>query len=201
MPDDDILGDMFGDHLADADWLERNLADIVVEDSSDCALIPILPADDVVGMDICEVGDAVALPDSLARPTCACQQKCVERVMEVAEPTVRHLRDEVRDKSFLLELVKHAHLATVSPAGRRGRSRMWKIAGHSICVDAFTVLFGIGKHKLLKIVKSMRTSGICPYSDLRSSNCNNLRNSDVRLGVDAFWYFCYHHVAEPHRRC
>ena len=108
LPDDDI----FGDHLADADWLERNLADIVVEDSSDCALISVLLADDVVGMDICEVCDAVALPDSLARPTCACQQKCVERVMEVAEPTVRHLRDEVRDKSFLLELVKHAHLGT-----------------------------------------------------------------------------------------
>ena len=124
LPDDDTLGDMFGDHLADADWLERTLADIVVEDSSDCALIPVLPADDVVGMDICEVCDAVALPDSLARPTCACQQKCVERVMEVAEPTVRHLKDEVRDKSFLLELVKHAHLATVSPAGRRGRGRM-----------------------------------------------------------------------------
>ena len=52
LPDDDILGDMFGDHLADADWLERNL-DSLVEDSSDCALIPVLPADDVVGMDIC----------------------------------------------------------------------------------------------------------------------------------------------------
>ena len=197
LPDDDTLGDMFGDHLADADWLERNLADIVVEDSSDCALIPVLPADDLVGMDICEVCDAVPLPDSLARPTCACQQKCVERVMEVAEPTVRHLRDEVRDKSFLLELVKHAHLATVSPAGRRGRSRMWKIAGHNVCVDAFIVLLGIGKVRLVKIMKSVRTSGICPYSDLRSSNGDNLRNSDARLGVDAFWHFCYHHVAEP----
>ena len=143
LPDDDI----FGDHLADADWLERSLADIEVEDSSD-ALIPVLPADDVVGMDICEVCDAVPLPDSLARPTCACQQKCVERVMKVADTTVRHLRDEVRDKSFLLELVKHAHSATVSPTGRRGRSCMsptsrrgrscmWKIA----CM----VLLGIGK--------------------------------------------------------
>ena len=122
---------MFGDHLADADWLERNLADIVEEDSSDCALIPALPADDVVGMDICEVCDAVPLPDSLARPTCACQQKCVERVMEVAEPTVRHLRDEVRDKGFLLELVKHTHLATES----QGTRHMWKIAGHNVCVD------------------------------------------------------------------
>ena len=132
LPDDDILGDMFGDHLADADWLERSLASIVVEDSNDCALIPILPADDVVGRDISEVVDAVPLPDSLARTTCACQQKCVERVMAVAELTVRHLRDEVRDKTFLLELVKHAHLATVSPTSRRGRSRMWKIAGHNV---------------------------------------------------------------------
>ena len=60
MPDDDILGDVFGDHLADPEWLEINLVDIMVEDSSDHALIPILLADDVVGMDICEVCKAVA---------------------------------------------------------------------------------------------------------------------------------------------
>ena len=151
LPDDGLPDDdMFGDHLADADWLERNLADVVMEDSSDCALIPVLPADDVVGIDICEVCDAVALLDSSARPTCACQQKCVERVMEVAEPTVRHLREEVRDKSFLLELVKHTHLATVSPTGRSGRSRMWKIAGRNVCVDAFIVLLGIGEGGLLR---------------------------------------------------
>ena len=32
LPDDDILGDVFGDHLADPEWLERNLMDIMVED-------------------------------------------------------------------------------------------------------------------------------------------------------------------------
>ena len=101
LPDDDILGDMFGDHLADADWLGRNLADIVVEDSSDCALIPVLPGDEV-WMDICEVCEAVALPDRLVRLTCICQHKCVERVMQGAETLVRHLRDEVRDKHSLL---------------------------------------------------------------------------------------------------
>ena len=46
---------MFGDRLADADWLESSLANVVVEDSNDCALIPILLADDIVGMDIAEV--------------------------------------------------------------------------------------------------------------------------------------------------
>ena len=81
LPDDDNLGDVFGDHLADPEWLERNLADILVEDSSDHALIPVLPADDV-GMDICEVCEAVALPDNLVRLTCTCQHKCVERVMQ-----------------------------------------------------------------------------------------------------------------------
>ena len=63
LPDDDILGDVFGDHLADQGWLERNLADIPVEDSSDHALIQVLPADDFVGMDICEVCEAVAAGD------------------------------------------------------------------------------------------------------------------------------------------
>jgi len=66
LPDDDIMGDVFGDHLADQEWLERNLADISVEDSSDYyygALIPGLPADDFGGMDICEVCEAVAAGD------------------------------------------------------------------------------------------------------------------------------------------
>ena len=34
------------------------------------ALIPILPADDIVGMDISEVVAEVPLPESLARTTC-----------------------------------------------------------------------------------------------------------------------------------
>ena len=192
MPYDDILGDVFGDHLADQEWRERNLVDIMVEDSSDHALIPVLPADDV-GMDICEVCEAVALPNNLVRVTCTCKHKCVERVMQAAAPVVRQLRGEVRAKHFLLELVKHAHLAKESPCTRH----MWKLAGHSVCSDAFSVLLGIGNKRLRKIMKSVRTSGICPYSDLRSLNGNNALQCDLRLGVDAFWHFCYHHVAEP----
>ena len=103
MPDDDMLGDVFGDHLADPEWLERNLADISVEDSSDHALIPVLPADDFVGMDICEVCEAVALPDNVIRSTCICKHKCVERVMRGARALMRHLRDEARDENFLLK--------------------------------------------------------------------------------------------------
>ena len=158
LPDDDILGDVFGDHLADQEWLETNLASITEEEPSDNALIPGLPAD-FNGMDICEEGEAVvALPDDLTRFTCTCSHKCVQRVMQAAEPLVRHLRNEVRDKHFLLELVKHAHLATESP----GTRHKWKIAGHSICSDAFVVLLGIGKTRLRKIMKSARTSGIFP---------------------------------------
>ena len=135
----------------------------------------------------------VALPDDIVRLTCACQHKCVRRLMQAAELVVRHLREEVRDKHSLLELVKHAHLATESPSTRH----KWKIAGHSVCNDAFSVLLGIGHKPLRKMLKSVRTSGICPYSDLRSLNGNNDLQCDLRLGVDAFWHFCYHHVAEP----
>ena len=87
MPDDDILGDVFGHHLADQEWLERNLADISVEDSSDYyygALIPGLPADDFGGMDICEVCEAMPPPGNLIRLTCTCKHKCFERVMQGA---------------------------------------------------------------------------------------------------------------------
>ena len=51
--------------------------------------------------------------------------------------------------------------------------------------------------RLCKILTSIRTSGITPYADLRSSNGGNHRNLGVRLDVDAFGYFCYHHIAEP----
>ena len=74
---------------------------------------------------------------------------------------------------------------------------MWNVAGHSVCYDAFIVLSGISRWRLHKIVKSARTNGICPYSDLRSSNGSNDLNRELRLCVDAFWHFCYHHVAEP----
>ena len=190
LPDDDIWGDVLGDDLADREWLERDLAAIPVEDSSDL----VMPADDFSGMDIREKCEAVApLPDDIVRLTCACQHKCVKRVVQAAESVVRHLREEVRDKHFLLEFVKHAHLATMSP----GTRHMWKIAGRSVCADAFIVLVGISRGRLGNIMKSVQTSGICPYSDLRSLNGNNDLQCDLRLGVDAFWHFCYHHVAEP----
>ena len=32
LPDDDILGDVFGDHLAAPVWVERNVMHIMVED-------------------------------------------------------------------------------------------------------------------------------------------------------------------------
>ena len=35
------------------------------------------------------------------------------------------------------------------------------------------------------------------YSDLRSSNCGHGLHRELRLGVDAFWHFCYHHIAQP----
>ena len=88
LPANDILGDVFGDHLTDQGWLENNLANISVEDSSDYyhrAFIPGLPVDDCGGMDICEVREAVvALPDDIVCLTCACKHTCVERVVQVA---------------------------------------------------------------------------------------------------------------------
>ena len=47
LPDDDILGDVFGDHLADQEWLERNLAATPVEDSSSDL---VMPADDFLSL-------------------------------------------------------------------------------------------------------------------------------------------------------
>ena len=192
LPDDDMLDNVLGNHFTDQEWLIRNLAESSVGDSSETFE---LPADDCVGTDICEVREAMVplLPDDVARPTCRCKHKCVDRVKQAAAQVLHHLRNEVRDKHFLLELVKHAHLATESPSTRH----KWKVAGHSVCSDGFSVLLGIGKHRLRKVVKSVRTSGISPYSDLRSLNGNNDLQCDLRLGVDSFWHFCYHHVAEP----
>ena len=192
LPDDDMLDNVLGNHFTDQEWLIKNLAESSVGESSGTFE---LPADDCVGTDIGEVRDAMVplLPDDVSRPTCRCKHNCVDRVKQAAAQVVHHLRNEVRDKHFLLELVKHAHLATMSP----GIRHMWKIAGRSVCNDAFIVLLGISKTRLAKIMKSVRTSGICPYSELRSSNGGNDLHRDLRLGVDAFWHFCYHPVAEP----
>ena len=71
-----------------------------------------------VGTDICEVREAMVplLPDNVARPTCRCKHKCVDRVKQAAAQVLHHLRNEVRDKQLWLELLKHAHLATESPS-------------------------------------------------------------------------------------
>ena len=68
------------------------------------------------------------------------------------------------------------------------------------CLSALTLSscsWAFPKTRLYKILTSIRTSGITPYTDLRSSNGGNHRNLDVRLDVDAFWHFCYHHISEP----
>ena len=72
-----------------------------------------------------------------------------------------------------------------------------KDAGLTVCKDGFVVLLGISRARLTKILTYIRTSGICPYSDLRSTNGGSTWHEDLRLDVDAFWHFCYHHVAEP----
>ncbi len=109
---------------------------------------------------------------------------------------VHDLRGEVRDKHFLLELVKHAHLHNACQGSLSARHR-WRLAGLTICKDAFVVLSGISQVRLTKILTAIRTSGICPYTDLRCTNGGNQRSQQLRLDVDAFWHFCYHHVAEP----
>ena len=55
------------------------------------------------------------LPDDVARPTCRSKHRCVDSVKQAAAQVLHQLRNEVRDKQPLLELVKHAHLATMSP--------------------------------------------------------------------------------------
>ena len=128
---------------------------VTSEDDKDHGLIPALPPDDP-GMDICEVCDAVALPDDVSRRACGCRHKCIERVMMNEEPLVRHLMGEARDKHFVLEFVKHAHQAEPCPRTRH----QWKVAGLSVCSNGFIVLLGISRARLAKTMKSVRASGI-----------------------------------------
>ena len=59
------------------------------------------------------------------------------------------------------------------------------------------VLLGISNHRLKNVMRSMRTSGICPYSDNRSTNGGSTQHQDMRLDADSFWHFADHHFAEP----
>ena len=127
-PEDDMLGD----HLDNHDWLVGQLGDITESDEHD--LIPAVHPE-ALEMDICEMCDAVPLPDDPCRATCSCKHNCIQAVMK-NEDLVHHLRTEVRDKQFMLEFVKQAHMS--EPCART-RHR-WKLAGQTVCVDALIVL-------------------------------------------------------------
>ena len=149
-------------------------------EAEDHDLVPAAPPE-ALEMDICEMSDAVPLPDDICRVACRCKHNCINAVMMKEEGLVHHLRTEVRDKQFLLEFVKQSHLSEPCP---RTRHR-WKLAGLTICMDALVVLLGISKARLTKTLRSIRTSGICPYSDLRSLNGGSAWQVELRLDVDA----------------
>ena len=187
LPDQGLLlpelpaDDMLGGHLTDHDRRVGQLGDIMEVEDHD--LVPTAPPE-ALEMDICEMCDAVALPDDISRVACSCKRNCVKLVMMKVEGLVHHLRTEVRDKQFLLEFVKQSHLSEPCP---RTRHR-WKLAGITICFDALIVLVGISNARLTKTLRSIRTSGICPYSDLRSLNGGSERHVELRLDVDALWH-------------
>ena len=108
LPEDDMLGD----HLTDHDWLVGQLGDIMEAEDHD--LVPAAPPE-ALEMDICEMSDAVPLPDDICRVACRCKHNCIKAVMMKEEGLVHHLRTEVRDKQFLLEFVKHSHLSKTVP--------------------------------------------------------------------------------------
>ena len=176
----------------DDDPLARELADMI-SDGDDCGMV-ILAEDNEDGGDIRDKVDPVLpLPDDLCRQKCMCKGRCIEKVMEGNRDKVTELRDEVRDNVFLLDLVKNAH----KPVNKQISKLSWRLLGQDICRDAFIVILGISRERMRKILASARTSGLCPYSDLRKENGGNDRNNMLRLQADAFWHFCYHYVAEP----
>ena len=126
-----LADDMLGDHLTDHDWLVGQLGDIMVAEDHD--LVPAAPPE-ALELDICEMCDAVALPDDISRVACSCKHNCIKLVMMKAEGLVHHLRTEVRDKQFLLEFVKQSYQSEPCP---RTRHRC-KLAG-LICAGVLSL--------------------------------------------------------------
>jgi hypothetical protein len=174
------------------DWLVSELGRIMEKGPEDTNLLPVAPCSDSVDIfESCDV--ALLLPGDPSRANCKCKHQCIKRVMDLAEDLVRHLRDQVRDKHLLLEFVKKSHQSAPAP----GTKHQWMLAGLTLCSDALCVLLGISNARLTKIMRSMRTSGICPYSDLRSMSGGSTSHQNLRLDDDAFWHLCYHNFAEP----
>ena len=111
LPEDDMLGD----HLTDHDWLVGQLGDIMEAEDHD--LVPAAPPE-ALEVDICEMCDAVVLPDDISRVACSCKHNCIKRVMMKVEGLVHDLRTEVRGKQCLLEFVTPSHLSEPCPRSR-----------------------------------------------------------------------------------
>ena len=90
------------------------------------------------------------------------------------------LRGEVRDNNLFLEFVKHANLKPDAPDTNE------LLLGVVSAVMGLIVLLGRSQMRLRKIMRSVRTSGICPYSDLRSSNGSNDLQRDLGIGCRCF---------------
>ena len=93
------------DDSGDLEWLLGQL-EFCAED----------PDEQILPGEICdECEPVVPLPGDLSRASCTCSQRCIARAMKKASRMVRDLRYEVRDKHFLLELVKHANQSGDQP--------------------------------------------------------------------------------------
>ena len=75
LPEDDIQGDMFSDHLDDEERLHQNLSQLMEDDEDDHGLLPALHHDDENPIDIFEACDVGALPGDLCRTVCGCNKK------------------------------------------------------------------------------------------------------------------------------
>ena len=131
-------------------WLVNELGRVIGERGpEDSHIIPVAPCSNDVDRYDDLFGDSLPLPGNPCRTACKCNHQCSKRVMDLAEDLVHHIRDQVRDKPSLFELVKKPHLGARAP----GAKHKWKLAGLTICNDAMCVLLGISKHRLKKVMR------------------------------------------------
>ena len=99
-------------------------------------------------------------------------------------------RNAAMQNEMLFDFLKNSGVHT--PGECRGS---WQLFGHPVSLEHFCLLLSIGKHRVLKMMQTIRGGATGPDADMRSANMG--RDAKQYRDCDAFLYYIYQFECVP----